>query len=171
MGIMPFNGLKRALTHKIIAEKMQRKYSRKWRYIRKIREAIKRHGRKVRNILIDSCHYISRRIVEIAKEYNAMIVLKELNKLGNNARSSRSFNKKLSLWTYRRIQNYIHYKGLMEGSPTIFIDLRNTSKNSPLGGKLIFINYRWVRLSNKHIITRDIIASWNLALRVLNFYT
>jgi len=30
MGVLPFSELKRALTRKIIAEKIQRKYSKKW---------------------------------------------------------------------------------------------------------------------------------------------
>jgi len=89
-----------------------------------------------RKILSDSCHYISRRIVEIAREYSALIVLEDLNKLRNRANGSRRFNKKLSLWTYRRIQSYIHYKTLMEGLPVIHVDPRNTSRTSPLGGEL-----------------------------------
>lgn len=34
MGVIPFNGLRKALAHKIIAEEIQRRYSRKWRYVR-----------------------------------------------------------------------------------------------------------------------------------------
>ncbi len=78
MGTIPFNGLKRALGHRIIAEKIQRKYSRKWRFVKGIRESIRKHGKRARNVLLDSSHYISRRIVEIAKEYNVLIVFGEL---------------------------------------------------------------------------------------------
>lgn len=31
MGTVPFNGLKRAIAHKFMAEKIQRRHSRKWR--------------------------------------------------------------------------------------------------------------------------------------------
>ncbi|MCD6195838.1 MAG: IS200/IS605 family accessory protein TnpB-related protein [Staphylothermus sp.] len=171
MGTILFNGLKRALAHRIIAEKIQKKYSKKWRYVREIREAIRRHGRRARNILTDSCHYVSRRIVEIAREYNAIIVLENLNMLRLRFNGSRKFNKKLSLWTYRRIQLYIHYKALIEELPIIFVNPRNTSRTSPLGEELRFINYRWVKLPNGIITTRDIIASWNLALRGLKLLT
>ncbi len=171
MGTIPFNGLRRALTHKIIAEKIQRRYSKKWRYVRRLREAIKRHGRRARNILVDSCYYISRRIVEVAREYNALIVLENLNRLRDRAIGSRGFNKKLTLWAYRRIQSYIHYKALVEGLQVVYVDPRGTSKTSPIGGKLVFINRRWVKLPNGYIVTRDIIASWNLALRGLNSLT
>jgi len=171
MGTIPFNGLKRALAHRIISEKIMSKYPRKWRYVKGIKEVIRRHGRRARNILIDSCHYISRGIVEIAREYDALIVLEDLNKLKNRVNGSRRFNKKLMLWAYRRIQAYIHYKALIEGLDVVYVDPRGTSKTSPLGGELSFINYRWTRLSNGYIITRDLIASWNLALRGLNQFT
>lgn len=168
MGTIPFNGLKRALNHRIISERMQRKYPRKWRYVKGIKEAIRRHGRRARNILRVTCHFISRKIVEVAREYSALIVLEGLNKLRNRANSSRRFNKKISLWTYRRIQTYVHYKALIEGLSVIHVDPRNTSKTSPIGEELEFINYRWVKLSNGIITTRDIIASWNIALKGLS---
>ena len=171
MGTIPFNGLKRALPHKIIAEKIMRKYSKKWRNVKGIREAIKEHGRRARNVLIDSCHYVSRRIVEIAKEYDALIVLEDLDKLRGRVNGSKKFNKRLSLWTYHRIQSYIHYKALIEGISVIHVNPRGTSKTSPIGGKLAFINYRWVKLPNEHVITRDLVASWNLALRGLKSLT
>ena len=171
MGTIPFNGLKRALTHKIIAEKIQRRYPKKWMYVKGIREAIRRHGRRARNILSDSLHYISRRVVEVAKGYNAMIVLEDLNKLKARANGSKEFNKKLTLWAYRRLQDCIEYKALIEGILSLRVNPRNTSKTSPVGGKLTFINYRWVKLPNGHIISRDMVASWNLALRGLNILT
>ena len=171
MGVIPFNGLKRALAHKVIAEKIQRKYSKKWKFVKDILEAIRKQHRKARNILIDSCHYISRRLVEIAKEYNALIVLEDLNKLRSRANSSRMFNKKLSLWTYRRIQSFIHYIALIEELPVIYVNPRNTSKTSPIGRELVFINYRWAKLPGGYIVTRDLVASWNLALRGLKLLT
>ncbi len=171
MATIPFNGLKRALAHRIIAEKTQRRYPKRWRFVKGVREAIRRHDGRARNILIDSCHYISRRLVEIAEEYNALIVLEDLNKLRNRSDGSRRFNKRLSLWAYRRIQSCIHYKALIEGLPIAYADPRNTSKTSPIGDELELINYRWVKLPNGVITTRDIIASWNLALRGLKFLT
>ncbi|RLF22078.1 MAG: transposase [Thermoprotei archaeon] len=171
MGAIPFNGLKRALAYKVIVEKIQRKYSRRWRYVKGIREAIRKHSRRARNILLDSCHFISRKVAEIAKEYNAMIVLEDLNKLRERVNGTKKFNKKLSLWTYHRIQSYIHYKALIEGLPITYVSPRNTSKTSPLGGELKFINYKWIILPNGHVVTRDIVASWNLALRGLKLLT
>ncbi len=72
---------------------------------------------------------------------------------------------------YRRIQSYIHYKALIEGLPIAYVDPRNTSRISPIGGELEFINYRWVKLPNGVITLRDITASWNRALRGLKLLT
>jgi len=171
MGVIPFSGLKKALAHKVIAEKVQRRYSKSWRHVRGIREAVRKHGRRARNILADSCHYVSRRLVEVAKEYNALVVLEDLNKLRTRTNGSTMFNKKLSLWTYRKLQSYIHYKALTEGLSVVYVDPRGTSKVSPIGGELEFINYRWVKLPTKHVVTRDLVASWNLALRGLKLLT
>jgi len=171
MGTIPFSGLKRALVHKIIAEKVQRKYFKSWRHVRGVRGAVRKHGERARNILADSCHYVSRRLVEVAKEYSALVVLEDLNKLRTRANGSRRFNKKLSLWAYRRLQSYIHYKALTEGLPVVYVDPRGTSKISPIEGELEFINYRWVKLPTKHVVTRDLVASWNLALRGLRLIT
>jgi len=74
-------------------------------------------------------------MVKVAKEHNALIVLEDLNKLKNRVNGSKRFNKKLSLWAYRRIQSCIHYKALIEGLPVAYVDPRNTSKTSPLGGE------------------------------------
>ena len=151
MGPIPFNGLRRALARKVIVEKIQRKYSKKWRYVKRIREAIRRHGHRAKNILVDSSHYISKRIVEIAREYDALLVLEDLDKLKNRVNGSRRFNKRLTLWAYRRVQVYIQYKALIEGIQTLHVNPRNTSKTSPIGGKLVSINYKWVKLPNGYI--------------------
>ena len=171
MGTIPFNGLRRALAHKIIVEKIQRRHPRRWRHVKGIREAIRRHGRRARNILNDSCHHITRRVIEIAEEYDALIVLENLNKLRSRANGSRRFNRRVSLWAYRRIQAHIHHKATIDGLPVAYVNPKGTSKESPVGGELVFINYRWVKLPNGHIVTRDIVASWNIALRGLNTLT
>ena len=97
IGVIPFNGLTRALTHKKIAEKLRKKYPKSWRFNKRVLEVIRKHYRRARNILIDSTHYASKRIVEIAEEYNAMIVLEDLSKLRARVNSGKRFNWELSL--------------------------------------------------------------------------
>ena len=53
----------------------------------------------------------------------------------------------------------------------VYVDPRGTSKASPVGGEPVFINYKWIKLPTRHIATRDLVASWNLALRGLRLLT
>ncbi len=143
--IIPFNGLKKVLTHKVIAEKIQKRYSERGRFVKGIREAIRRHGKRGRGVLKDSCHHASRKIVEIAKKYNALIVLEDLNKPRSRANCFRRSNVKLMSWTHRRIQFFMHYKALVEGLNVIYVNPGRTFKTSPIGGELVFINYKWIK--------------------------
>ena len=97
--------------------------------------------------------------------------MEDLSKLKTKVSGSKRFNKRLSLWAYHRIHSFIHYKALAKELNVAYVNPRRTSKTSPLGGKLTFINYKWAKLPNGHIVTRDIVASWNLALRGLKLLT
>ena len=123
------------------------------------------YKRQARNILVDSSHYVAKKLVEVTRGYNAVIVLEDLEKLKNSMK-----NAKLSweshLWCYRRIQAYIEFKALVEGVKVVYVDPMGTSRISPNGKSLAFINYRFVKLGNT-TTSRDVIASWNLALRYL----
>jgi putative transposase len=70
------------------------------------------------------------------------------------------------MWCYRRIQEYAEYKALMEGIKVIYVNPRGTSKTSPNGKTLRSVNYRLVQLGEA-ITSRDVVASWNLALKGL----
>ncbi len=101
------------------------------------------------------------------KEYNAVIALEDLKRIRDRVNGNNRSSWKIYLGANRRIQNYIHYKALLEGAPVVYVSPRGTSKTSPKGGRLISINYRQVKLPNGIITTRDVVASWNLALRYL----
>jgi len=85
--------LRKILTHRIWIERVQRRYSKSWRSIKGVREAIEKHGDRIRNIAWDYAHRIGNRIAEIANEHNSTIVLENLNKLKNNVNRSSNFNK------------------------------------------------------------------------------
>jgi len=165
MGVVPFRGLSKALHLKKLAEKLQKKYPRSWRFLKLVRRVRARWLCRARNILTDSSHYIAKRLVEIAKEYSAVIVLEDLEKLREKANGDR-FSWELQLWCYRRLQSFVECKALVEGIRVVYVDPRGTSKIPPNGKPLVFINYRFVKLEDT-VTTRDVIASWNLALRGL----
>jgi len=165
MGVIPFRGLGSALHLKKLAEKLQERYPRSWRSLKWVRRVRARWLRRARNILIDSSHHVAKKLVEIAKEYSALIVLEDLEKLRGRVNGAR-LSWEIQLWCYRRVQSYIHYKAVAEGIKVVYVDPRGTSKTSPNGKPLKFINYRFAKLGDT-VTTRDVVASWNLALRGL----
>ena len=167
MGVILFKGLRRMLHFKKLAENLQRKYLTSWKNLKRVREVRRRWFSRGRNILIDSCHYVSKRIVKIAREYDALLVLEDLTWLKFRGNGGSRFNWENQLWCYRRIQEYIKYKALLSGLPVVYVDAKGTSKTSPIGDRLSLINYRWVKLPSGVITSRDMVASWNLALRGL----
>jgi len=166
IGVIPFRGLSRALHLRKLAEDLQRKCPRNWRFLKWARRARAKWLSKARNILVDSAHYISRKLVEVAREYNAVIIFEDLEKLRGNNNSGKKLSWEKPLWCYRRIQEYTEYKALLEGIKTIYVNPARTSKKTPNGKKLRFINYKFVELGEV-VTTRDVVASWNLALKGL----
>ncbi|MCC6015253.1 MAG: IS200/IS605 family accessory protein TnpB-related protein [Desulfurococcaceae archaeon] len=166
MGIIPFRGLKRALHLRKLAEGLQRRYPRSWRFLRWARRVRARWLRRARNILVDAAHRVSKRLVEVAREYNAVVVFEDLEKIRESGNGGGKLSWERPMWCYRRIQEYAEYKALVGGIKVIYVDPAGTSRRSPNGKKLGYVNYRLVQLGGA-ITTRDVVASWNLALRGL----
>jgi hypothetical protein len=61
---------------------------------------------------------------------------------------------------------FTEYKAMVYGIKTVYVNPFKTSKKSPNGKKLRFINYRFVELGDV-VTSRDVVASWNIALRGL----
>jgi len=166
IGVIPFKGLERALHLKKLAEDLQKRFSRSWWFLKWVRRVRGRWLNRARNILIDSAHGLSKRLMEIAKEYKALIVFEDLNKLKENGNNNYKLSWGKSLWCYRRVQMFTEYKAMVYGIKTVYVNPAKTSKKSPNGKKLKFINYRYVELGNI-VTSRDVVASWNMALRGL----
>jgi putative transposase len=166
IGVIPFKGLRRALHLKKLAEDLQKRFSRSWRFLKWVGRVRGRWLNRARNILIDSAHRASKRLAEIAREYRALIVFEDLDKLKENGNSSYKLSWEKSLWCYKRIQMFTEYKAMVYGIKTIYVNPFKTSRKSPNGKKLKFVNYRYAILGNV-ITSRDVIASWNIALRGL----
>jgi len=159
--------LRRMLTHRIWIERIQRKYSKSWRFIRGIKRAIKRHGERIRSIAWDYAHKIGDSIAELASRYSSIIVLENLNKLRSNVNRGSNFNKKLSLWFYRRIQFTIVYEVLERGLAVSYVDPSKTSSTCPRCGSRLKDNDGRVLRCSRCGSTgdRDVIACINLFYR------
>jgi putative transposase len=166
MGVIPFRGFSRALHYRKLAEDLQRRHPRNWRFLKWARRIRARWLNKAKYILVDSAHRVSKKLVEVAREYNAVIVFEDLEKIRENNNGGRKLSWMKPLWCYRRIQEYTEYKALIEGIKTIYVNPARTSKKPPNGKKLKFINYKFVELGDT-VTSRDVVASWNLAVRGL----
>ena len=162
---LPYRGLRRALHLKKLAERLQKEHPRGWKYQRWVRRARAKWLRRARSILVDSAHYLAKRLVKIAEEYEACIAFEGLKKVRENSNHD-ELAWGLQLWCYRRVQEFTKYKALAKGLKTIPVSPRNTSRRSPNGKTLKFIDYKVVELGGV-VTSRDAIASWNIALRGL----
>jgi putative transposase len=166
MGVIPFKGLERALHLKRLSEELQKRYPNSWRFIKWVGRVRGRWLNRARNILVDSAHRASKRLVDIAREYRALIVFEDLERLKENSNGGYKLSWEKSLWCYKRIQMFAEYKAMVYGIKAVYVNPFKTSRKSPNGKKLSFINYRYVELGNI-VTSRDVIASWNIALRGL----
>jgi putative transposase len=162
---LPYRGLRRALHLKKLAERLQKGHPKSWRFQRWIRRARAGWLRRAKNVLMDSAHYLANRLVKIAEEYEAYIAFENLKKVKENG-NREELAWELQLWCYRRVQEFMKYKALVKGLKTIPVSPRNTSRKSPNGRPLKFIDYKVVELGGV-VTSRDAIASWNIALRGL----
>jgi IS605 OrfB family transposase len=122
--------------------------------------------RRAKSILIDSAHYLAKRLVRIAEEYETYIAFEGLKRVKDYGNCDDELAWELQLWCYRRVQEFTKYKALVKGLKTIPVNPRNTSRKSPNGKTLEFIDYKVVELGGV-VTSRDVIASWNIALRGL----
>lgn len=159
--------LRKALTHRVWIERIMKRYPKQWRYLKGVRNSIRRHGERMRNIVDDRCHRFADYIADLAKKYRAMILLEDLNGVRERVYGSKSFNKKLSLWCYRRLQNYIIYEALERGVPVRVVDPRGTSSRCPFcKSKLVNLPNRTVKcISCGFIGDRDVTACINIIHR------
>jgi putative transposase len=155
---------KKILTHRIWIERIQKRYSKSWRFIKDIRRAIKKHGDRIKNISWNYAHKIGDLIAELAFRDCSLIVLEDLEKLRDNTKRNKKFNKELTLWFYHRIKFCIEYEAKERNLQVAKIDPRRTSSKCPIcSDKLVKDRYRILRCRRCNFIgDRDVIATINL---------
>jgi len=126
---------RKILTHRIWVERVQKRYPRSWRFIKSVRKAIDRYGERVKNISWGYAHKIGDLVAGLALKHQSVVVLEDLEKLGENNKRDRRFNKRLGLWFYRRIQFCIEYEARERNVEAIKINPKATSSKCPRCGK------------------------------------
>jgi len=107
---LPYRGLRRALHLKKLAERLQKEHSKNWRFQRWVKRARAKWLRRAKSILMDSAHYLAKRLVKIAEEYEACIAFEGLKKVKENGNCDGELAWEVQLWCYRRVQEFAKYK-------------------------------------------------------------
>jgi putative transposase len=164
---------RKLLTHKIWIERIQRRYPKSWRFIKGVRKAIERHGKKIKNISWDYSHKIGDLIAELALKYQSLIILKDLDELRENNKKDKSFNKKLGLWFYHRIQFCIEYEARERDLEVVIIDPKGTSSKCPrCSGKLVEYEYRVLGCKKCGFMgDRDVTATLNIYKKFIKIHS
>jgi putative transposase len=161
---------RKVLTHRIWVERIQKRYPRSWRFVKSVRKAIDRHGKRIKNISWDYAHKVGDLVAELALKYRSIIVLEDLDKLRENNKRSRKFNKRLGLWIYRKIQFCVEYEAGERSIEVTKANPRGTSSKCPrCGEKLAEYRHRVLRCGKCSFIgDRDVIATINLYKKFLS---
>jgi len=155
---------RKILTHKIWIERIQKRYPKSWRFIKGVREAIERHGKRIKNISWDYAHKTGNTIAKLAFRHHSVIILENLEKLKENNKKDKEFNKKLGLWFYRRIQFCIEYEAMERDLEVVKVNPRGTSSKCPrCGGKLVEDGHRVLGCKRCGFVgDRDVTATINI---------
>jgi len=164
---------RRILTHRIWIERIQGRYPRSWRFIKGVRRAIERHGERIRNISWDYAHRLGDLIAELALKYRSVVVLEDLEKLRENGKKNRRFNKRLGLWFYRRVRFCVEYEAMERNLEVVKVDPRETSSKCPrCGGRLVEDGHRVLSCKKCGFIgDRDVIATINIYRKHMSKYS
>jgi len=162
---------RKILTHRIWIERIQKRYPRSWRFIKGVKRAIERHGERIRNISWGYSHKIGDLIADLAFNHNSIIILEDLEKLRDNAKKGKKFNKKLTLWFYRRMQFCIEYEARERGLRVVKVSPKGTSTKCPkCGSKLVDNGHRTLKCGKCDFIgDRDVVATVNLFKRFASY--
>jgi len=128
---------------------------------------IKRLWRKINRINNWIAHNVSRRIVDVAKENNAMISIENLKTLYPvKKKNSKKNNRRISNWIRGRVVKYLTYKARWEGIKVRVVPPKNTSKICHFCGAEGFRNGALFSCSHcNRTYNSDFNASINIGIR------
>jgi len=130
---------------------------------------IRRLWRRIGRINNWIAHNVSRRIVEVAEENNAMISMEDLKwSRPGKGKMRRDMNRKLSNWIHGKVARYTLYKANWEGIYVKFVNPRDTSKRCHICGA---VGYRKASIfscrERSYTSNADFNASVNIGIRAM----
>jgi len=161
---IPFKGLIKALTHKVLQEKIKKKFNRSWRFIKGVRRAIRRHGFRQHSRCMAEIHLVANKIISIAEKFQAYLSLENLKDL----RADNDLEE-VHLWAYGKQQFILSYKALLKGLGSLPpVSAKRTSSKCPICGRRLKQKSYEELVCPKHgLMDRDLAASWNIAKKGL----
>ena len=162
--------LRKVLTHRIWVERIQKRYPRSWRFIKGVEKAVDRHGERIRSISWDYAHRVGDLVTELASKCSSVTILEDLEKLRENNKKGKRFNKRLGLWIYHRIHFCVEYEARERGIEVAKVNPRGTSSKCPRCGKKLAKNKHRVLRCRKcgFVGDRDAIATINLCKKYVS---
>lgn len=111
------------------------------------------------------CYQVAHKIVDLAKKFDACIVIEDLTAL-KNARGNRKSNRKTKRMPYHKFREAIESVAAQEGIVVLLGDPRDTSKTCYKCGEIGSRNGAYFKCPNcGHQANADRNASVNVALR------
>ena len=158
----------KALSLRAKAEEIQRKYSKRWRYNKRILNRIRRLYRRAKNIVIDGSRKFAKKFVLFALKKRYAITLEELTGLIEELRNTNKQNKwKTMHLDYYTLQKAIITKAIEYNVPIYFIDPKGTSKSCyRCESELVFQGRLGICPRCGFIVDRDKNASLNIHKRM-----
>jgi len=161
-----------ALSKRARGEELQKKYPKRWRYSSRILNRIRALHRRARNIVIDWCRKLAKELVLKARKHGYAIALEELTYLHRNVTDNWSKAVwKLSMFTYKKLQESIINKAIEYNVPIIFVNPKGTSTTCPRCGVKLTYTHRLAICRNCGFVAdRDVVGAMNIWLRTLYAY-
>jgi len=128
---------------------------------------IQRLWKRIRRINNWIAHNVSKKIVEIAEEINAMIAMENLKRLRPiRGKNSRKNNRRISNWVRGKVVKYTAYKARWEGIRVKLVSPKNTSKTCHIcGSQGLRAGANFFCVHCKHSYNADFNASVNIGIR------
>ena len=132
---------------------------------------LKKISGKERRFKKDTNHYISKEIVQTAKDTNRAIALEDLSGIRENVTVSKAVRESIGKWAFLELRNFIEYKAKLLGVPVVLVDPRNTSRACSVCGYIDKKNRKnqtsFVCLECGHTENADYNAAKNIAFRAV----
>jgi len=153
---------------KCLAERLQKKYPKRWKENNRILRRITSFHLKARRIMEDFARKVGKWVVEVARMIGANVIkLERLKNLIKNVDElPREFRDKLYLMQYRRLQYWISWQARKHGMVIEFVNPSYSSVSCPkCGRKMKEVSHRWFKCNCGYENDRDVIAIVNLNRR------